>query len=86
MYVNGNSMTGAGISHGDLLIIDRSVKALHGHIVIARVYGELTVKRYTRKGKRTVLEAANPDFNDIEIGADTEFDILGVVRNCVKIL
>ena len=42
--VSGDSMIGAGISHGDLLVVDRSLNAVHGDIVIAAVAGEFTVK------------------------------------------
>ena len=44
-YANGNSMLHAGIHHGDILIIDRSLDARNGDIVIAVLYGEFTVKQ-----------------------------------------
>lgn len=43
--VEGNSMEGAGIFSGDVLIVDRSVEPRDGKIVVAAVYGELVVKR-----------------------------------------
>lgn len=43
--VTGNSMTGAGIHSGDLLIVDRSLEPTDGHVVVAVLDGELTVKR-----------------------------------------
>ena len=45
---SGNSMDGAGIHDGDLLVVDRSVTPAHGKVVIAVVDGGLTVKRLTK--------------------------------------
>lgn len=50
--VSGDSMTGAGISDGDVLVVDRSEEPAHGRIVVAVLDGELTVKRLVMKGAR----------------------------------
>ena len=80
LRVEGDSMQGLGILHGDLLVVDRSIDAAHTDIVIAVVDGELTVKQLTRTPQGCVLRAANPAYPDIVIGADQELTVWGVVR------
>lgn len=82
--VVGDSMTDAGISDGDTLIVDCAMQPRAGQIVIAKVYGELTVKRYLTVDGRPVLRAENRRYKDIAITAEMDFSIVGVVRNCIK--
>lgn len=82
--VVGDSMTDAGISDGDTLIVDCAMQPRSGQIVIAKVYGELTVKRYLTVEGRPLLRAENRRYKDIAINADMDFSIVGVVRNCIK--
>ena len=82
--VVGDSMTDAGISDGDTLIVDCAIQPRSGQIVIAKVYGELTVKRYLTVEGRPILRAENRRYKDIEITADMDFTIVGVVRSCIK--
>jgi DNA polymerase V len=79
MRVKGDSMTGAGIHDGDLLIVDRSLEATSGRVVVAALDGELTVKRLRRRGSRVVLQPENPAYPEIPIGEDRGLDIWGVV-------
>ena len=62
-------MINAGIQDGDLLVIDRSLPAENGAVVIAAVAGELTVKRLVRKNNRVLLMPANRQFEDIDLPA-----------------
>lgn len=80
MRVAGHSMREMGIFDGDLLVVDRSVPAAHGSVVVAVVDGEFTVKQllYTPQGK--VLRAAHPDFPDVAIQPEQDFSIWGVVQ------
>lgn len=78
----GNSMTGAGIFSGDLLIVDRSKQAKHNSIVIAVVQGEMTVKRLIKHKGDYYLKADNPNYPNITITEDTH--IWGVVKNSVR--
>ena len=80
----GESMTGAGIYPGDILIVDRSREAVHGSIVIAVVEGELTVKRLYRKDGRVALNPENPAYRPIHIHEDTELIIWGVVSGVTR--
>jgi DNA polymerase V len=81
--VTGDSMVGAGIHSGDLLIVDRSLDALSDRIVIAVIHGELTVKRLRQDKGRILLLAENTDYTPIEIHNPEELSIWGVVTNVI---
>jgi DNA polymerase V len=75
----GDSMLRAGIHDGDLLVVDRSLNATDGRVIIAVVEGNFAVKRLRRKGARVWLEAADERFAPTEI-ADEESAVCGVHR------
>lgn len=79
----GNSMTGAGIMDGDLLVVDKSLTPKSGDIVIAAIDGELTVKRLIHCAGEVSLHAENPRFKDITFKEGQELQIWGVVTSCV---
>lgn len=79
LRATGESMVGACILHGDILIVDRSIRPFDGCIVIARVDGEFTVKYYRVTSDGPVLEAANPQFKPIRFAEGMELHIDGVV-------
>lgn len=84
----GDSMVGAGIFDQDLLVVDRSLTAKDGAIVIAVVFGELTVKRLQiqhdgNHRKEVSLQAENPDYPPIYV-QDTDSSIWGVVCYAVR--
>ncbi|MDW8468793.1 MAG: transcriptional repressor LexA [Burkholderiales bacterium] len=86
LRVRGMSMRDAGILEGDLLAVHRTAEAASGQIVVARVGGEVTVKRLRRRGYSVQLLPENPDFAPIEVDArDETFAIegiaVGVIRN-----
>ena len=77
--VEGDSMEGAEIFDGDILVVDRSIKARHGHIVIAFIDGERLVKRlYNRPGK-LALVAENPKYPPLVVREGNELSVWGVV-------
>lgn len=80
----GESMTGAGIYPGDILIVDRSLTPIHGSIVIAVINSELTVKRLCKLGALQRLEAENPEYPAIEIAEDMEVWCWGVVTAAIR--
>jgi repressor LexA len=82
LQVSGDSMTGAGIMEGDLVIIEKARAPKSGDIVIAEVDGDWTMKYFRRKGKQILLEAANPKYPDII--AQTELRIGGVVTAVIR--
>lgn len=81
--VSGDSMIGAGISNGDLLVVDRSLSAVHGDIVIAAVAGEFTVKEL-QTNPRLQLIPHNPHFSPILFQTEEELEIFGVVTFTLK--
>src|SRR5690554_8105877 len=63
--VTGDSMEGFGIHDGDLLVVDRSIEPRPGHILVAMLEGELTVKRYAIIDTHRFLCSANPGYPPI---------------------
>lgn len=80
---SGDSMINAGIHSGDILVVDRSIEASHGKIVIVALNGELTVKRLSRLHGQVQLVAENPDFPPIDITEQYDMVIWGVVTNVI---
>ena len=83
---SGDSMLGVGIHSGDLLLVDRSLEARSGQVVIAALDGELTVKELQKTGGRVFLLPHNPDFKRIEVSPRQEFQIWGVVTHVIHAL
>lgn len=79
----GDSMIEAGIYPNDILVVDRSLQAVHGDIVIASVHGELTVKQLELKPKTRLLPRNNA-YHPIEISESSELEVFGVVTNVVR--
>ena len=78
-YANGDSMISSGIFSGDILIIDRSLHARDGDIVIALLHGEFTVKQVSIINDNLFLISQNKDYLPIKISPEMEFEIWGVV-------
>lgn len=81
--VTGDSMIGAGIHDGDLLVVDRSLESRDKNIVIAVLDGELTVKRIRLKRGKIILEPENEKYYAHEITTENEFEVWGVVTNVI---
>ena len=81
--VDGDSMTGAGISCGDLLVVDRSLNANNNDVIVAIVDGEFTLKRLVLRDGRVFLRPENPRHRTFEITEDMEFQIWGRVTKVV---
>ena len=77
----GESMIGAGIHQGDILIVDKSLSPKSGKIVIAVVDGEFTVKRLHKYKGNITLKAENSEFEDIKIKGTDELIIWGDVTS-----
>ena len=77
----GESMKGAGIYPGDILIVDRAIETIKGRVIVALLNGEFTVKRYYVDNalSKTYLVPENPDFYPHEITPETDFKVWGVV-------
>jgi len=83
LRVEGDSMIGAGIHDGDLLIVDKSVTPVDGSIVIAVVDGGMTVKRLKKTPDKVLLMPENKAYSPIEITEDVDMSIWGCVRHVV---
>ena len=75
---SGNSMF-----PNDILVVDKSIKAENGNVVIAIIDGELTVKRYIKKRSSVVLQPENEDYEPIELNGKSEAQIWGVVTSVI---
>ena len=82
--VSGDSMENAGLSNGDLIVIDRSINPEKNKIVVCFIDGEFTVKRIIRKGCKLFLKPENKNYKEIEIGDETQLIIWGVVTYVIK--
>ena len=82
--VSGNSMEGAGISDGDLLVIDRSLEPRNNEVSVCFIDGEFTVKRIVIRNKKIYLKPENKDFKEIEINDNNELIIWGIVTYVIK--
>ncbi|MCL2622667.1 MAG: translesion error-prone DNA polymerase V autoproteolytic subunit [Planctomycetaceae bacterium] len=81
--VQGESMSGASINPGDILLVDKSVDAIHGNIVLTVVDGEFTVRRLLRRGDKIELAAENPNYPPIAVNDESELNIWGVVKQVI---
>ena len=86
LRVHGDSMIKAGILDGDMLAVHRSGDAAEGQIVVARINGEVTVKRLRRGARSIRLESANPAFADIEVTSGDDFALEGLAVGVVRSL
>ncbi len=78
LRVMGDSMIGAGIHNGDLLVVDRSANPASGKVVVAIVDGELTIKRLVKRKGKTCLCPENPAYPEIDVTDREETSVWGV--------
>jgi DNA polymerase V len=83
--MNGDAMTGAGITSGDVLIVDRSIKATNGKIAVVAVHGDLVVRRLQQHMKGVTLIAENPRYGNMELTEFGEINVWGVVTCVIHI-
>lgn len=82
--VRGDSMEGAGIFSGDVLVVDRAVVPIEGSIVVAAVYGEMVVKRLRKQGSTHVLVSENDAYEPIVVSENDDCFVWGVVVGSVR--
>lgn len=82
--VSGESMVGAGLDDGDLLIIDRSLDPENGKIAVCLVDGEFTVKRIKKEKNKLYLMPENKKYKPIELKEENELIIWGIVGYVIK--
>lgn len=81
--VSGDSMQGAGIHDGDLLIVDRAIEPKDKSVVVAVVNGEFTVKRIKKEKGRVWLMPENEKFQPMEMVEGSHLEVWGVVTNVI---
>lgn len=81
--VSGDSMIDGGISDGDMLVVDSSIKAEHGDIIVAAISGEFTVKLLMTK-PFLHLKPMNTAHAIIPVTDPDQFEIFGVVKHSIK--
>ncbi len=81
--VTGDSMKDAGIRDGDILIVDTSVDASDGRLVIASINGELSIRYYREIDGQVYLESQNSHFLPINIGDYMRQQVIGVVTKII---
>ena len=82
--VSGDSMVGAGLDDGDLLVIDRSLNPENGKIAICFIDGDFTVKRIKKEKDKFYLMPENKKYKAIELNEDNELIIWGIVEYVIK--
>ena len=82
--VSGDSMLGAGIDDGDLLVIDKSLSPENGKIAVCFIDGDFTVKRIVKEKGKLYLKAENKKYKSIEIREGNELIIWGIVEYVIK--
>ncbi|WP_430400265.1 LexA family protein [Flavobacterium sp.] len=81
---NGNSMIGAGIDDGDILVIDRSIEPTDNKIAVCFIDGDFTIKRIKIEEDCIYLQPENPKFKSIKVTEDNNLIIWGIVTYVVK--
>ena len=82
--VSGQSMVGAGIDDGDLLIVDKSLEPKNNSIAVCFIDGEFTVKRLKISGGNVYLQPENASYKPIKITNDNDFQVWGIVTHVIK--
>lgn len=82
--IEGDSMNGAGILDGDKVLVDRAIEPQHGHIVVAVISNEYTLKRLYHQRGVVELRAENPAYRPIRLKNGEDLEIWGVVVGVVR--
>lgn len=82
--MNSDAMTDAGIFSGDVLIVDRSIRAVNGKVIVAIFNGELLVRRLQVHIKGVTLAAENKRYNNIQVDEFSNYAVWGVVVHSIR--
>jgi DNA polymerase V len=82
--IQGDSMRDAGIMHNDVIIVDKAIDPIDGHIVVGCVSGEFTCKYYRKNKSGAWLVPGNAEFKPIKITEEMDFTIFGVVESVMR--
>ena len=84
--MKGDAMTGVGIYDNDVLIVDRSVKALNGKVIVSVLNGELMVRRFHKNFSSAFLIPENDRYKTINLAEFSDFSVWGVVTYSIHAL
>ena len=84
--VSGNSMENAGLSDGDLIVIDRALDPVKNKIAVCFLDGEFTVKRIIKNKGKIYLKPENKNYKKIEMKEENQLIIWGLVSYVIKSL
>ncbi len=82
--VSGDSMQDAGLSDGDLIVIDRALNIENNKICVCYLDGDFTVKRIIKRGRKLYLKPENKNYEEIEIKKDSELIVWGIITFVIK--
>ena len=82
--IKGDSMVGANIQDGDVVVIDKSLEPTDGSIAVCFIDGEFTLKRIRIDKGKVWLQPANPEFPAIEVTEENHFVVWGIVTYVIK--
>ena len=82
--VSGDSMINAGLSDGDLIVIDRSLDPEHNKIAVCFIDGDFTVKRIIKRGSDLYLKPENKNYKAIKVDEENNLIIWGIVTYVIK--
>lgn len=82
-YAEGDSMIRMGIHHGDIVIVDRSLTACDGDVIVAILDGEFLIKQLSYINDKPALVPYNPKYQIIQISKDMDFQVWGVVIHSI---
>ena len=82
--VSGDSMENAGLSDGDLIIIDRSINPENKKIAVCYIDGDFTVKRIIKRGSKLYLKPENINYKENELKDGNQLIIWGIVTYVIK--
>lgn len=86
LRINGNSMQGAGLMPGDLVLVDKTHDVRSNDIVVAMLNGEATVKRFVKRGLDIMLQPENDDYSTVHVNIrEDDFELIGKVVGHLKL-
>ncbi|WP_083640115.1 translesion error-prone DNA polymerase V autoproteolytic subunit [Pseudomonas sp. PA15(2017)] len=80
----GDSMIGVGLFDDDVVIVDRSLDAVSGDVIIGAIDNDPLVKTYTREGNQVVLRSENPGYAPRYVLEGEQFEVWGVVKGGLR--
>lgn len=82
--IDGDSMEGVGIFAGDLTVVDRSIEAAHGDVVVALLNNDTVCKRLCMRGNSVILQSENSRYPDRHVMEGDDLSIWGVITYSVR--